>query len=82
MFDKAKDKAEEAAGAVQQQFGRATGSAEHEAKGTVRRRASQATYAVDDALDCARDAAAKSPLTALAVAAGVGFVLGKLLSSR
>lgn len=48
MFDKAKDKAEEAAGAVQQQFGRATGSAEHEAKGAVRRRASQATYAVDD----------------------------------
>ncbi|MBS0969853.1 CsbD family protein [Chimaeribacter arupi] len=82
MFDKVKDKAEEAVGAGQEQFGRATDDGKTQFEGAVRKNLSQASYAVNDAVDTVKRTTSDNPVPALLVAAGVGFVLAKLLGGR
>lgn len=82
LFDKANDKAEEAIGKGQEEFGRATDSPEHTAKGKARQHAARASYAIDDALDCVKSKTQDSPLVSLAIAAGVGFLAAKILGRR
>ncbi len=54
MFGKAEDKANEAAGAVEEAFGKAVDSPEHQVRGAARKYASQASYAARDAADSVR----------------------------
>ncbi len=82
LFDKANDKAQEAAGIGQEEFGRAFDSPQHEIKGKLRQHAAKATYAFDDAVDCVKNKTQDSPLVSLAVAAGVGFLAAKLFGRR
>ncbi|QKJ87563.1 hypothetical protein PMPD1_2622 [Paramixta manurensis] len=82
MLDKAKDKVDEALGAGQEQFGKASGSAEHEAKGKVRKQLARGSYAVDDFFEAVKDQTKSSPLATLAIAAGIGFVLGKVIGRK
>ncbi|WP_034913209.1 MULTISPECIES: CsbD family protein [Erwinia] len=82
LLDKANDKAEEALGKGQEQFGKASDSPEHELKGKARQTAAKASYAVDDALDCVKSKTQDSPFAALAFAAGVGFLVAKIFGGR
>lgn len=82
LFDKANDKAQEAIGKGQEEFGKAVDSPEHEFKGKVRQQASRASYALDDALDCVKTKTKDAPLVSLAVAAGIGFLAAKILGRR
>ncbi|WLS77876.1 CsbD family protein [Erwinia pyri] len=82
LLDKANDKADEALGKGQEQFGKAVDSPEHEFKGRVRQNAAKATYAVDDALDCVKNKTQEAPFVSLAIAAGVGFLAAKIFGRR
>lgn len=82
MFEKAEDKLNEAAGKAQEVFGRATGSADDEAKGSARKYANQASYAVRDAADTVRDQVSSNPFAGLAIAAAVGIAFGFLLGRK
>lgn len=82
MFEQAKDKVDEAIGAGQEQFGKATRSPEHEVKGKVRKQLARGSYAVDDLVDSVKEQTKSSPLASLAVAVGIGFVLGKVIGRK
>ncbi|MBD8162929.1 CsbD family protein [Erwinia persicina] len=82
LFDKANDKAQEAIGKGQEEFGKAVDSPEHEFRGKVRQQAAKASYAVDDALDCVKTKTQESPLVSLVIAAGVGFLAAKIFGRR
>lgn len=82
MSGKIEDKVKEAAGAVQEQWGAATGSSEHQTKGAARRYTNQASYAARDAADCIKDQVQSNPFAGLAVAAGVGVFIGFLLGRK
>src|SRR5471030_1754480 len=82
MFDKAKDKVEEMVGKGQEEFGRATQDRDLQAEGVVRKNLSQASYAVNDAVDTVKRLTSDNPVPALLIAAGVGFLLAKLVARR
>lgn len=82
MFGKAEDKANEAAGAVEETFGQATDSPEHQFRGATRKYASQASYAARDAADSVRTHVESNPLAGVAIAAAVGIVFGFLLGRK
>ncbi|EPC5391489.1 CsbD family protein [Serratia liquefaciens] len=82
MFGKAEDKVNEAAGAVEEVFGKATDSPDHQVKGAARKYASQASYAARDAADTVRTQVESNPLAGVAIAAAVGIVFGFLLGRK
>ncbi|HEB0100443.1 TPA: CsbD family protein [Serratia marcescens] len=82
MFGKAEDKANEAAGTVEEAFGKAVDSPEHQVRGAARKYASQASYAARDAADSVRTQVEANPLAGVAVAAAVGIVFGFLLGRK
>ncbi|MGG6107694.1 DUF883 family protein [Pantoea allii] len=82
MSGKIEDAAKEVAGAAEQQWGEFTDSPRHRARGAARRYTNQASYAARDAADCIKDQVQSNPFAGLAVAAGVGVVLGFLLSRK
>jgi uncharacterized protein YjbJ (UPF0337 family) len=82
MFGKAEDKVNEAAGAVEEAFGKATDSPDHQVKGAARKYASQASYAARDAADTVRTQVESNPLAGVAIAAAVGIVFGFLLGRK
>ncbi len=82
MFDKIKDKAEEVVGKGQEEFGRATRDPGLQAEGVIRKNLSQASYAVNDAVDTVKRQTADNPVPALLIATGIGFLLGKLIGGR
>ncbi len=79
MLQQAKDKAEEMVGKGQEEFGKATGDSAMNLEGKIRKHAAQACYGVNDYLDSLKDKTAKDPLPALMIAAGVGFLLARIL---
>ncbi len=82
MFDKAKDKAEEAAGKGQEEFGKATGDRALHLEGKARKYAAQASYSVNDCIDTIKEKTTNDPIPALLIASGVGFLLAKILGHR
>ena len=72
--------AKDATGKVQDSFGAATGNADWPAEGKARQQQGNLQEQYGQAIDCARNVTADKPFTALAIAGGVGFVLGVLLS--
>lgn len=82
LFDKANDKANEAIGMGQEEFGKAVDSPEHQFRGKARQQAARASYAIDDALDCVKSKTQDSPLVSLVIAAGVGFLAAKIFGRR
>ena len=80
MLEQAKDKAEEIAGKSQEEFGKATGDSALHLEGKIRKHAAQACYSVNDYLDSIKSKTAKDPLPALMIAAGVVFLLSKILT--
>ncbi|MCZ4058657.1 CsbD family protein [Pantoea sp. LMR881] len=82
MSGKIEDAVKEAAGAAQEQWGEATHSPKHQAKGAARRYTNQASYAARDAADCIKDQVQSNPFAGLAVAAGVGVFIGFLLGRK
>lgn len=82
MFGKVEDKANEAAGAVEETFGQAADSPEHQVRGAARKYASQANYAARDAADSVRTQVESNPLAGVAIAAAVGIMFGFLLGRK
>lgn len=68
------------AGKAQDSFGAATGNADWQAEGKARQLEGKLQEQYGQAIDSARNVTADKPFTALAVAGGIGFVLGVLLS--
>jgi uncharacterized protein YjbJ (UPF0337 family) len=82
MMDQAKGVANNVVGKAQDAFGGATGDMATQAQGKVRQAAGKAQKTFGDALSGFQDAALTNPIAAVAVVAGVGFLLGILWSRR
>lgn len=82
MSAKLKDKAEEFAGDAEEFYGDVTDSPEHSARGTARKYASQASYAVRDAADTIKQQVSEKPYAGVAIAAAIGVAFGFLLGRK
>jgi uncharacterized protein YjbJ (UPF0337 family) len=82
MIDQAKGVANDVVGKAQDAYGGATGDFATQLKGKARQAAGKAQQTYGEALSTVRDAAASSPVASLAVAAGIGFLLGVLWTRR
>ncbi len=82
MMDQAKGVANNVVGKAQDAFGGATGDVSTQAQGKLRQVAGKAQKNFGDAVSSFQDAALSNPVAALAVVAGVGFLLGVLWSRR
>ena len=72
----------EVAGRVQDAVGAATSDSGMQAKGKVRQIAGQVQQGYGSAIDTVREQAVANPFATIAVAAGIGFILGAYWSSR
>lgn len=70
------------AGRVQDAAGALTGDADQQAKGKARAVAGEVQAQAGDFVENIRDWAADRPLSAVAITAGVAFVLGRLTANR
>ncbi|WP_017346373.1 DUF883 family protein [Pantoea sp. A4] len=82
MSGKTKDTLEEFAGAAEQQWGEVTDSPRHQLRGAARRYSHRASHAAKDAADCLQQQVKENPTAGLAIAAGVGLLVGFLLGRR
>jgi uncharacterized protein YjbJ (UPF0337 family) len=82
MMDQAKGMANNVVGKAQDAFGGATGDVGTQVQGKVRQAAGKVQENFGDALSRFQKAAVANPAAALAVVAGVGFLLGVLWSRR
>jgi uncharacterized protein YjbJ (UPF0337 family) len=73
-----KGAAQDMAGRVQDAAGGLMGDAGMQAEGKARQAAGTVQNAAGGALDAAREFTSDQPLTALLIAAGIGFLLGAL----
>lgn len=77
-----KGAAEDTVGKLQDGMGGLLGDTSTQVKGKAKEFAGQAQGYYGDTLDSVRDVTSDQPLLAIAVATGVGFVLGALLARR
>ena len=70
------------AGKAEEAVGSMTGDTATEMRGKARQVAGEAQRTVGEAVETVRGMASDQPLIALGIAAGVGFVLGMLMSRR
>jgi uncharacterized protein YjbJ (UPF0337 family) len=70
---------QDAAGKVQDAVGGLTGDLDLQAEGKVRQLSGQAQAKYGESVEQIAEATRNNPLGALLIAAGVGFLLGKLL---
>ena len=82
MIDQAKGIANDVAGKAQDAYGGATGDTSTQLQGKIRQAAGKAQKNFGDAVSTFQDAAVANPVAALAVVAGVGFLLGALWARR
>ncbi len=82
MMDQAKGLTNDVVGKAQDAFGGATGDISTQVQGKLRQAAGKAQKNFGDAVSGFQDAALTNPIAALAVVAGVGFLLGVLWSRR
>jgi uncharacterized protein YjbJ (UPF0337 family) len=82
MMDQAKGTVKEVVGKAQDAFGGAAGEAATQFEGKVRQAAGKLQKSYGGAAEGLRDAVISNPVAALAVVAGVGFVLGAMWSRR
>lgn len=82
MLEQAQGTVNEIAGKVQGAFGRATDDTATHLEGQARETLGKAQQVYGEALDHVRESAVKNPLGTIAVAAGVGLVVGLLCSRR
>jgi uncharacterized protein YjbJ (UPF0337 family) len=79
--DKAEGVVQEISGKVQNAAGAVFGDAGTQAAGKARELGGKAQQLYGDATDAVRNKATDSPLTALGIAAGLGFLLGAIWGS-
>ena len=82
MLEQAQGTVNEIAGKVQGAFGRATDDTASHLEGQARETMGKAQQVYGEALDHVRESAVKNPLGTIAIAAGVGLVVGMLCSRR
>lgn len=70
------------AGQIEETVGDATGNTATQLRGKARQASGQVQAAYGEAVDAVRGMASEQPLTALALAGGIGLALGLLLSRR
>jgi uncharacterized protein YjbJ (UPF0337 family) len=70
------------AGRAEETIGRVTGDSTTELRGKARRLAGEAQSSVGDAVETVRGLASDQPLTAILLAAGIGFVAGMLVARQ
>ncbi len=70
------------AGKAESMVGAMTGDTGTEMRGKARQVAGQAQSTFGEAVETVRDIATDQPMIALALAAGIGFVAGMLMSRR
>jgi uncharacterized protein YjbJ (UPF0337 family) len=82
MMDQAKGAVKDVVGKAQDAYGGATGDAATQLQGKIRQATGKLQESYGEAVDGLREQTAANPIATLAVAAGVGFVLGALWSRR
>ncbi len=82
MMDQAKGVANDVVGKAQDAYGGAVGDFATQLQGKARQAAGKAQRTYGEALSSLRDAAVSNPVASLAVAAGVGFILGAMWARR
>jgi uncharacterized protein YjbJ (UPF0337 family) len=69
-------------GKAEEGIGKLTGDESQEMRGKVRQVAGHAQHTMSDAVESVRHLAADQPLTAILLAAGIGFIAGMLIVRR
>lgn len=82
MFDKAKDKIDQASGTAQETYGEATDDVRQQFQGAAKKYAAKATSASRDVAENVCDQVKANPLASAAVAGAIGVMLGFLLGRR
>ena len=82
MFEKAEGTAQVVAGRIQDTVDAATGDASAQVEGKARQVAGKAQQTYGDALNQIRECAVTNPLATIAVAGGIGVLIGALLARR
>lgn len=82
MLEQVEGTMENVAGKVQDAFGAATGDAQAQLEGKARQVAGKAQQTYGEVLDTVRESAVTHPIGTIAVATGVGFILGALWARR
>lgn len=82
IFEKAKGAATESAGHVEETYGDATDSLDHQLKGQAKQACGKGMRAASQAVDTVKQQVESNPLASVAIIAGVGVVLGYLLGRK
>lgn len=82
MMEKAEGTAQKWVGKAQEAVGDVTGDAGAQIKGKAREVAGRTQECYGEALNMVRESAASNPVATIAVAAGIGFLLGALVTRR
>ena len=82
MIDQTKGTLKDVAGKAQDAFGGATGDAATQMQGKARQVAGKVQQSYGESVDGLRNVTTSNPITALSVAAGIGFFLGVMWSRR
>ena len=82
MMEKAEGTAQKWVGKAQEAVGDVTGDASAQIKGKAREVAGRTQECYGEALNMVRESAASNPVATIAVAAGIGFLLGALITRR
>lgn len=82
MMEQAKGTVKDLAGKAQDAFGGATGDTATQLHGKVQQAAGKVQMSYGEAVEGLRDAATSNPIATLAVAAGIGIVLGAIWARR
>jgi len=82
MMEKAEGTAQKWVGKAQDAVGDITGDAGTQIKGKAREMAGRTQECYGETLNMVRDSAANNPMATIAVAAGIGFLIGALMTRR
>jgi uncharacterized protein YjbJ (UPF0337 family) len=82
MENQIKGALQEVGGKIEDTVGAAAGNAGLRAEGKARQIAGQIQQSYGEAIDTVRETAVNSPISVLAAAAGIGFILGVVWSRR
>lgn len=82
MFNKVESKTKELTGAAQGKLGELTDSAEHHAKGVVKKYADQGTGALQVTADAVKEQIESNPASTVIITGLVGLVLGYFIGRK
>lgn len=82
MYGKTEDKLHETLGNIQENWGKAVDSQEHQLKGMAKRYSANANYFAKDLIEHFKNNLKTKPLESILIAIGLGLMLGYLFKHK